>query len=162
MCYEWYKMVHDIKMRALVTILSLWSTSSLLYVFIIHGESEVLSYFFLIWANDISAMVVGRTIGGPKITPVISPNKTWSGFIGGIIGTIICMWLSSTDKLELKYTIFAFLIAVLGFFGDIFVSYFKRKSGVKDTGNLIPGHGGILDRFDSILFSSVVFFMGII
>jgi phosphatidate cytidylyltransferase len=105
--------------------------------------------------------VFGKTMGKHKITPVVSPNKTWEGFIGGAVSTIaIAVGISQIfTPLSLLQSVFiGTIIAVAGFFGDITMSAIKRDMGVKDTGALLPGHGGILDRLDSMIFTVPIFF----
>lgn len=112
--------------------------------------------------NDVFQYLTGKTFGKHKIVPQISPNKTVEGFIGGVILTallaaIIGLFLLPTGNIFIG-TLFGFLIAIIGFCGDIFMSAIKRKAKVKDTGNLIPGHGGLLDRMDSLLFVLPLFY----
>jgi phosphatidate cytidylyltransferase len=111
--------------------------------------------------NDVAQYIWGRSIGGPKIVPKVSPGKTWAGFLGGVVtttvaGYFIAPYLTPFDG----YHLFAVgaIIAIAGFLGDVTVSAFKRDMGVKNSSNLIPGHGGILDRVDSLTFSAPVFF----
>ncbi|MBE8727906.1 phosphatidate cytidylyltransferase [Flavobacterium hungaricum] len=112
--------------------------------------------------NDVFQYLTGKAYGKRKITPVISPNKTLEGFLGGIfLTTILCNLLGLVllhDQSFLLYSLIGILIGVLGFLGDIYMSYVKRDAGVKDTGNLIPGHGGLLDRIDSLMFITPIYF----
>ncbi len=106
----------------------------------------------LVWACDSGAYFAGRAIGGPKLAPRISPNKTWAGFIGGVISAglfagLLNYWLS----LPLVLAIATPLLAALAQMGDLFESHLKRLAGVKDSGNLLPGHGGIMDRLDGLV-----------
>ena len=107
--------------------------------------------------------MAGKTIGKVKLACVISPNKTWEGAIGGSILALFVTFLSAII-FSLPLDIFIFLSLIVTFssiIGDLFISMLKRNSGMKDTGNLLPSHGGILDRIDSILASSVFFFVGL-
>ncbi len=111
--------------------------------------------------NDFAQYIFGKTMGKHKITPVVSPNKTWEGFIGGIISTSIMSGVLSiylTPMTFVQSVITGALLATIGFFGDITMSAIKRDMGVKDTGALLPGHGGILDRLDSMIFTVPIFF----
>lgn len=116
----------------------------------------VLIYFLLlvVWANDIGAYVVGKAIGGPRLAPSISPAKTWAGFYGGVAaaalvgGAVALVWGSGAP---LVVTALGGLLAVVGQGGDLFESAMKRRYRVKDSGGLIPGHGGLLDRIDGLL-----------
>lgn len=117
----------------------------------------VAGIFFLIWANDSSAYVVGKNFGKKKLLERISPKKTVEGFLGGFVGCIIAAFLifKYLTSLELwMWLIMAVMVAILGTFGDLIQSKFKRQAGVKDSGSLMPGHGGIYDRLDSALFVS--------
>ena len=119
--------------------------------------------FILIYtvANDFMQMFCGKAFGKHKIIPAVSPNKTWEGFIGGVIGsTVLASFLAPyLTPLTLPQSIFAgAVLAVAGFFGDVTMSAVKRDLGVKDTSMLIPGHGGILDRLDSLIFTAPLFF----
>lgn len=111
--------------------------------------------------NDVFQYLMGKFFGKHKITPQISPNKTLEGLVGGILLTIILSnilgyFLLKTDILT--NSILGFILGISGFFGDIFMSYVKRKTGIKDTGTLLPGHGGLLDRVDSLVFNAPLFF----
>jgi phosphatidate cytidylyltransferase len=106
----------------------------------------------LVWACDIGAYFTGRTLGGPKLAPVISPNKTWSGLIGGVaLASVVAAALHFEYGLPLRLTLATPVLAVLAQAGDLYESWLKRRAGVKDSGNILPGHGGILDRLDGLV-----------
>ena len=105
------------------------------------------------WATDIFAYFAGRSIGGAKLAPRLSPNKTWAGLIGGMVGAAVAAALSGR-LLELDEPVFLWLgapLALLAQLGDLYESSVKRKKGVKDSGTILPGHGGVLDRLDGLL-----------
>jgi len=116
------------------------------------GFELVLWAFIVTWAADIGAFFAGRTFGGPKLAPTISPNKTISGLIGGVIAATLLggLW-ANASHLTWPWYVFAPLFAVAAAGGDLFESWLKRKAGVKDAGALIPGHGGALDRLDGLV-----------
>lgn len=124
------------------------------------GQGLLLFLVFVTQINDVMQFIWGKLLGKHKIIPLVSPNKTWEGFIGGVISTtIIGYFLGFLTPLDTPHILFAsFLIACSGFFGDIVMSAIKRDLGVKDTGTAIPGHGGILDRIDSLTYTAPVFF----
>jgi len=107
-----------------------------------------------VWATDIAAYAVGRTVGGPKLWPKVSPKKTWSGLIGGVVGAgivgYVTAWVLGSDR-GLALVVTGFVVAVVAQAGDLSESAVKRHFGVKDAGQLIPGHGGVLDRVDGLI-----------
>lgn len=106
------------------------------------------------WATDIGAYFAGRTIGGPKLAPRISPNKTWAGLAGGVAAAGLAGWLVAGAEIFSLGAPFLWLgapMAVLAQAGDLYESWEKRRAGVKDSGSLLPGHGGVLDRVDGLL-----------
>ena len=117
----------------------------------------VLSLFILLWVSDTMAYLCGKVFGKHKLIERISPKKTWEGFFGGLIFSIIAaLVLSFVFPYEIKrglWLIYGFLVSLFGVFGDLFESLIKRTLKVKDSGNMIPGHGGILDRMDSCLLA---------
>jgi phosphatidate cytidylyltransferase len=106
----------------------------------------------LVWATDIGAFFAGRTIGGPKLAPRLSPNKTWAGLIGGVVAaSALALLLHVYYGLPWRMTLATPLLAVLAQGGDLYESWLKRRAGVKDSGNILPGHGGVLDRLDGVV-----------
>ncbi len=125
------------------------------------GMGLMLFVMIVTQSNDIAAFVWGKSIGGPKVIPSVSPNKTWAGFVGGVLTTtIVGAALSGLlTPMELAQgALCGLFIGLFGFFGDATLSAVKRDLGVKDAGNLIPGHGGVLDRVNSLMFAAPVFF----
>jgi len=120
--------------------------------FVILRPLEVLLILLLVWIADTAAYFVGRAWGRRKLAPGISPNKTWEGAIGGTAGALVYAIILGTfieGLLWVPYLLSAALLAVLSIVGDLFESAVKRQAAVKDSGTLLPGHGGILDRIDS-------------
>ena len=129
------------------------------------GFGTTLTLFVAVWAVDIGAYFTGRTLGGPKLAPRLSPNKTWSGLIGGIVAATLVLFAHALRHHGGFGTIGGALlsgatIAVLAQAGDLFESWLKRRAGVKDSGRLIPGHGGLFDRLDGLL--AVAFANGLV
>lgn len=124
------------------------------------GLATVIWLLVVVWATDTGAYFFGRAIGGPKMAPRISPNKTWAGLIGGV-GTAALIGVPAGYLAGVpSYTSLAIsgaVLAVVGQIGDVFESSIKRRFGVKDSGTIIPGHGGLFDRLDSLLFVAVVY-----
>ena len=132
-----------------------------------NNSKIILGFFFLIWSNDTFAYLTGRAIGKHKLFERISPKKTWEGTMGGIICTqgiayILTIYpvgyssyvVNFTELTPIHWHVIALIVSVFGTLGDLVESMFKRSLGVKDSGNILPGHGGILDRFDAVLLSS--------
>lgn len=121
-----------------------------------YNEKILITIFILIWTNDTFAYLVGKNFGKRKLFPSVSPKKTVEGFIGGLLFTIICSFLLSQNYIETKniyiWVIIAVIVSIFSTLGDLIESKLKRVAGIKDTGTIMPGHGGILDRLDSIIF----------
>jgi len=119
------------------------------------GFADVLTLIALVAAIDIGAYFTGRAIGGPKIAPAISPSKTWAGLLGGILGALAVLVLSAklSNATPAWWQVLglAVLAAIVAQAGDFFESWMKRRAGVKDSGKLIPGHGGLFDRVDGLI-----------
>ncbi len=123
------------------------------------GLTALVFLFATVWATDIFAYLAGRTIGGPLLWPQVSPNKTWAGAIGGLGGGVAAGTLAAYAMGGAKPVVAGILAAVLSIVaqgGDLFESAVKRRFGAKDTGSLIPGHGGVMDRLDGFLFAALV------
>ncbi len=120
-----------------------------------YGGFLLLLMFFIIWGADVGAYLTGKTFGKNKLAPVVSPNKTWEGFFGGLITSLLVAWALGTYMglpLPLKYFIpFVLILGIVSVIGDLFISMLKRQADIKDTSNILPGHGGLLDRLDSTL-----------
>ena len=121
-----------------------------------NSQHILLGFFVILWTSDSMAYVTGKLIGKNKIAPAISPGKTWEGVIGGFAFSLVAAFLISyfTESSLYLWLGMAAIISLFGFLGDLSESMLKRKAGLKDSGNLLPGHGGILDRFDGIVFSA--------
>ncbi len=127
-----------------------------------YGARLVYFAALVIWSCDTAAYVVGILVGGRKLIPRISPGKTWAGAIGGVAGGVLAGWLCARSFLPFVTPLMGALLglvsAILGQFGDLVESLLKRDAGLKDSAHLIPGHGGILDRVDSLLFTVPVLY----
>jgi phosphatidate cytidylyltransferase len=119
------------------------------------GTANVIGLLLIVWASDIGAYVVGRAVGGPRMAPAISPGKTWSGAAGGLVAAAATGLAAATivgdTVLSWRPFGYAVFIGVISQIGDLFESQLKRHFGVKDSGKVIPGHGGLLDRLDAVL-----------
>ena len=119
----------------------------------------LLAFFCIIWCSDVGAYVFGHLFGqnGKKLFPSVSPKKSWAGFWGGLVLAVaagVVLYFTGLFKFSLLHSIIISVIMdIAGVYGDLFESVWKRKFGFKDSGNIIPGHGGVLDRFDSALFA---------
>lgn len=134
-----------------------------------HGEYTVWLIFVGSWVCDTCAYCVGMLIGKHKMAPILSPKKSIEGAVGGIIGSMIVAWLFSIvfmnqhiveQNITGAFILIGFVGAIVAQIGDLAASAFKRNYGIKDYGNLIPGHGGIMDRFDSVIFTApMIYFL---
>ena len=119
-----------------------------------NGEQILLWMFAIIWSTDIMAFFIGKSFGGPKIAPHISPNKTWSGAVGGLITSAIIGVISASVLFKGSIVFFIAISVILSIIeqvSDLIESKIKRTFGVKDSGSIIPGHGGVLDRLDGMI-----------
>jgi phosphatidate cytidylyltransferase len=134
-----------------------------------YNPKIIIGLFILIWTNDTFAYLVGKSIGKHKLLERISPKKTIEGFIGGVVFAVFAGFLISklyikpnvnfSQKSILIWTIIALIVGVFGTIGDLIESKFKRIAGVKDSGKIMPGHGGVLDRLDSVIFVAPIVFL---
>ena len=134
---------------------------ALLYLRGVAGGMGLVFYLLaVVWGTDIGGYIAGRMIGGPKLVPAISPGKTWAGLFGGMALAALCGYGVSAAFGAQRPAValgLALILSVVSQLGDLFESYAKRRSGVKESGSLIPGHGGILDRIDGLVFAAVFF-----
>jgi phosphatidate cytidylyltransferase len=161
-----------------------WSLIGAVYIFLaifsLHyvGKYGLFPYnifmlFFTAWIFDSASYFVGKAIGGPKLLPGISPQKTWAGFLGGVFFVALSPFMLTACAPQmpvylashtLLISLIAIILGLIGQIGDFLESYFKRQFGVKDSGSVLPGHGGILDRMDSLFltapFLSLVIHLG--
>ncbi|MEY4433105.1 MAG: hypothetical protein RLZZ44_1238, partial [Bacteroidota bacterium] len=134
-----------------------------------YNPKIIIGLFILIWTNDTFAYLVGKSIGKHKLYERISPKKTIEGFLGGVVFAVFSGYLISkfyikptpdfSEKSILIWTIIALIVGVFGTIGDLIESKFKRIAEVKDSGKIMPGHGGILDRLDSVIFVAPIVYL---
>jgi len=125
------------------------------------GAGLVLFLVFLTQFNDVAQYIWGKMLGSHKIIPRVSPNKTWEGFLGGVATTTVLSMALSTWLTPMDFpsaAVAGLLISIAGFIGDVTISALKRDLGLKDSGSMLPGHGGILDRIDSLTYTAPLFF----
>lgn len=179
--YEWISLARKCPRSIILTILGFVYFTICYLSFLIlrfnfdEGIYLIIMLFLAVWGSDSLAYGFGKLFGGPKLLPSISPNKTWIGLVGaisGAAGAIACLvalqpilseFLGKNIPVIFDYWfIGAGVGALIGFFGqvgDMMISWVKRLAGTKDTGDLIPGHGGLLDRIDSLLLATPVFLL---
>ncbi len=174
--HEWRGLVRNFDLKPLAV--GLWILGGIVYIglaaaMLLFLRSEFIGLaptalvLLAVIATDIGAYFAGRAIGGPKIAPSISPSKTWAGLFGGMLAAALVLWASTyvigDGRVEAAYAaafaVAGALVAIVAQAGDFFESWMKRRAGVKDSGHLIPGHGGLFDRVDGLL--AVLFIMAI-
>ncbi len=165
----WAKLRHDDGVDAAYGVLYLgWPIALLIWLRDVDtslGLYWTVLVFAVAWSSDILAYLVGSTVGGPKLWPRFSPNKTWSGFIGGLVagmaaGAVMAGWLEMGRLGVVWGALLGLAAALATMAGDLWESALKRRFGVKDSGTIIPGHGGLLDRVDGLMFAIVVVAVG--
>lgn len=166
--YELSKLIQKLLFKVIWFVFIIFSSYSIYEISSYGYQKEFFIFLLLISiSTDIGGFVIGKIFGGPKLTK-ISPNKTYSGAIGGVCFAILFgyIFLYKTDLIIINSNYYFlshfFMITFLSFtsqIGDLCISYLKRNSNVKDTGNIIPGHGGILDRLDGIIFVFPIYFI---
>ena len=149
-------------------MLTVFSISHIAYLLMLEvnnpaagGMGLVLFLLFLTQFNDVSQYVWGKMLGKHKIIPKVSPNKTWEGFLGGLVTISFCAGFAGIYLTPMTFEqgmVAGIIISISGFIGDVVISSVKRDLQIKDSGQLIPGHGGILDRLDSLMYTSPLFF----
>lgn len=162
MAFEWFNIVKSDETNRIR-----WQVLGLIYILapcfslvvmrgMPKGDDIILWLFASVWATDTAAMLVGKSVGGPKLMPAVSPNKTWSGLLGGMlasgfVGLVASLIFSGT---MMFFTVFGLILGAVEQASDLLESKLKRHFGVKDSGNIIPGHGGILDRVDGFTLTA--------
>lgn len=159
------KQEHPVQMLGMGLLSIVWIVLPLCVLFFLwpsRNPAQMLSFLILIWASDTFAYLGGSLFGKHKLAPDISPGKTWEGFliscvltVGLAVGLSFIPFFKSWGLLWWHLVVIALLTEVFGLLGDLTESLFKRKAGVKDSGKIIPGHGGVLDRVDSILYAAI-------
>jgi phosphatidate cytidylyltransferase len=145
-------------------LVSVWMFMSRIKAF--YGAEMMMYFLLLIWAADIAAYFVGRKYGKTKLAPDISPGKTVEGMYGALIAGAVCAIILSliygfNILVASDFVLLSVLTVLISIYGDLFISVLKRQRGVKDSGSLLPGHGGILDRIDSLVAATPFFYAGI-
>lgn len=169
--YEWFYAARKTQQKYLYSFIGalyiaagIWSCYVVRTEFLVHFA---FIFVLMVWSSDIGAYFVGKTLKGPKMAKAISPNKTWAGYVGALTfpGLVTFLLLSlyslvSGDSFDVDFMALLFaggVIGLVGQSGDLLVSFLKRRAKVKDMGRLIPGHGGVLDRIDSLLLAAPVY-----
>ena len=138
---------------------------SLMWLMIVFSSWAVLWLLFVVWAVDVGGYLVGCSVKGPKLAPKISPHKTWSGLLGGMLLSALIGWglayLFQWPECR-YYGLVAIILAVVEQIGDLIESAIKRKVGVKDSSDMVPGHGGVFDRVDGLIFTAPVLLLCVI
>ncbi|HJD59602.1 MAG TPA: phosphatidate cytidylyltransferase [Rickettsia endosymbiont of Omalisus fontisbellaquei] len=169
MLSEWYNMTYSSIPYQLIGLIIIPIPIALLILLEDTNSQLIMLYFCIIWSVDTFAMIGGKTFKGAKLAPKISPKKTWSGLITGVLSAgIVAVLINFIPSFHIENYYFSnkvylfiisCILALIAQLSDLFISYFKRKFNIKDSGHIIPGHGGVLDRFDSIILTAPVLFL---
>jgi len=146
-----------------LVLLPLFAQSLIHLYYLPQGKGLLVYLLFLIWASDIGAYLSGKRLGKHKLIPQVSPGKSWEGVLGGIVLAMIIAWLGFcyfNPNAKLYWFVLSLCTVIISIFGDLFISILKRRCHLKDTGTIIPGHGGILDRLDSLIAAVPLFYFG--
>ncbi|MEY4463153.1 MAG: hypothetical protein RLZZ81_124 [Pseudomonadota bacterium] len=169
MLSEWYNMTYSSIPYRLIGLIIIPIPIALLILLEDTNSRLIMLYFCIIWSVDTFAMIGGKTFKGAKLAPKISPKKTWSGLITGVLSSgLVAVLVSFIPSFHIENYYFSnkvylfiisCILALIAQLSDLFISYFKRKFNIKDSGHIIPGHGGVLDRFDSIILTAPILFL---
>ena len=159
----WFRPIYLRYLYALLLFIP--SLASIILIYNSYGQFALLSFFLILWTADSGAYFVGSKIGKRKLAPKVSPGKSIEGLLGGIFSVVmLSIILLMSDLLPFDSFLFVFISAVTGIisvFGDLFESIIKRVASAKDSSNLLPGHGGFLDRFDSLFAAAPIYYLGL-
>ncbi|MCP3867492.1 MAG: phosphatidate cytidylyltransferase [Gammaproteobacteria bacterium] len=149
----------------LLVLVPAWSSLIVIHGMEHDGPVLVLFLLVLIWVADSGAYFTGSRWGRNKLAPFISPGKSWEGVYGALVGAVVCglvlVWYRPETGPPLMLVVFCILIAVISVVGDLFESLLKRQAAIKDSGTILPGHGGVLDRIDSLTAAAPLFLVGL-
>lgn len=176
-CIAFYKIIHYAKQQkitsfyvktlaGLIILPTAWVTLTALHSMNEKGPEWVVSLLLLIWIADSGAYFSGKQWGKRKLAPVVSPGKTWEGVYGAILFSFIFsiasgFWFNLNQNQIILYICLCLITVIYSIIGDLSESVLKRESGLKDSGHLLPGHGGILDRIDSLLAAAPIYYLGL-
>lgn len=151
----------------LLTLVPAWLALIALHANPVLGPRYVVFLLVLIWVADSGAYFVGRRFGRHKLAPLASPGKTWEGVAGALLASLLVAWIGTLaldvgKDMRLEFVMICVVTSIFSIVGDLFESMGKRRAGVKDSGALLPGHGGVLDRIDSLTAAAPVFLLGLI
>lgn len=163
--FEW-KNLFDLHKPIFWLLMPIYPVSPFLLLILMNHDPSyrnlLLILFILVSSHDTGSYIIGSMFGKHKIYPLISPSKTWEGFIGGYtfasIGLALLLWELNIEKSLWFILTFTLIVCLLSLCGDLFESWLKRRANIKNSGTILPGHGGFLDRFDGILFAIFFFF----
>lgn len=161
----WYKSAEEPRRNLLVLGVMYISigVGSVVWLYELVGYALTLWFLLVVWAVDIGGYVVGCTLRGPKLAPKISPNKTWSGLLGGMLfstlASLVYFYFMGDETHAAAFAALAAAVAVVAQIGDLVESHIKRSLNLKDSSNLIPGHGGVFDRIDGLIFAAPLVFL---
>ena len=161
----WFKAANE-KHRRLLALGVLYISvgiGSVVWLYSTVGFLDTLWFLLMVWGVDTGGYFVGTTLKGPKLAPKVSPNKTWSGLLGGVLLSVLVSvafnYAFTSREHVVFYAVLGGIIAVVAQIGDLVESYIKRSLGIKDSSNLIPGHGGAFDRVDGLIFAAPLVFL---
>ena len=154
-------------MMGLVALLPAWWSLVQLHNYGSFGFELFIFTFLIVWFADVGAYFAGKSLGKNKLAPNVSPGKTIEGMLGGLVSVVLLslvasVWFEFKGQQQLLFIVLSAVVAIYSVFGDLFESLMKRQAGIKDSSNLLPGHGGVLDRIDSVLAAAPLFLFALI
>lgn len=152
-------------MMGLITLLPAWWALTQLHNYMSYGYELFIFTFLIVWFADVGAYFAGKSMGKRKLAPNVSPGKTIEGMLGGLLSVVVIslvasFWFDFKGQQQIVFVVMCSVVAIFSVFGDLFESLLKRQVSLKDSSNLLPGHGGVLDRIDSVLAAAPLFLFG--